>query len=111
MGESSPVGRHPTRWGVEAPGPRRDRGAPGRVDPTDGHVAWAGDLGDPELPRALATWFGAHGQTYEKPTTERTESRSVVGFMALACRFPRSVAQRRISCIPTFDSARLCPLT
>ncbi|HEX6147847.1 MAG TPA: FAD-dependent monooxygenase [Acidimicrobiia bacterium] len=24
----------------------------------DGHVAWAGDLGDPELPRALATWFG-----------------------------------------------------
>lgn len=25
----------------------------------DGHVAWAGDLGDPELPRALATWFGA----------------------------------------------------
>jgi hypothetical protein len=25
----------------------------------DGHVAWAGDLPDPELPRALATWFGA----------------------------------------------------
>jgi len=25
----------------------------------DGHVAWAGDLKDPELPRALATWFGA----------------------------------------------------
>jgi hypothetical protein len=25
----------------------------------DGHVAWAGDLDDPELPRALATWFGA----------------------------------------------------
>jgi 3-(3-hydroxy-phenyl)propionate hydroxylase len=25
----------------------------------DGHVAWAGDLGDPELPRALAMWFGA----------------------------------------------------
>jgi 2-polyprenyl-6-methoxyphenol hydroxylase-like FAD-dependent oxidoreductase len=24
----------------------------------DGHVAWAGDLTDPELPRALATWFG-----------------------------------------------------
>jgi 3-(3-hydroxy-phenyl)propionate hydroxylase len=24
----------------------------------DGHVAWAGDLPDPELPRALATWFG-----------------------------------------------------
>jgi 3-(3-hydroxy-phenyl)propionate hydroxylase len=25
----------------------------------DGHVAWAGDLADPELPRAFATWFGA----------------------------------------------------
>jgi 2-polyprenyl-6-methoxyphenol hydroxylase-like FAD-dependent oxidoreductase len=25
----------------------------------DGHVAWAGDLTDPELPRALSTWFGA----------------------------------------------------
>ena len=25
----------------------------------DGHVAWAGDLSDPALPRALATWFGA----------------------------------------------------
>jgi 3-(3-hydroxy-phenyl)propionate hydroxylase len=24
----------------------------------DGYVAWAGDLTDPELPRALATWFG-----------------------------------------------------
>ena len=25
----------------------------------DGYVAWAGDLADPELPRALETWFGA----------------------------------------------------
>ena len=25
----------------------------------DGHVAWAGDLTDRELPRALETWFGA----------------------------------------------------
>jgi len=25
----------------------------------DGYVAWTGDLGDPELPRTLATWFGA----------------------------------------------------
>ncbi|MDX6232359.1 MAG: 3-(3-hydroxy-phenyl)propionate hydroxylase [Nocardioidaceae bacterium] len=25
----------------------------------DGHVAWVGQLTDPELPRALATWFGA----------------------------------------------------
>lgn len=24
----------------------------------DGHVAWAGDLTDPALPRALTTWFG-----------------------------------------------------
>ncbi len=24
----------------------------------DGHVAWTGDLTDPELPRALAMWFG-----------------------------------------------------
>jgi 3-(3-hydroxy-phenyl)propionate hydroxylase len=25
----------------------------------DGHVAWTGDLADPQLPRALSTWFGA----------------------------------------------------
>jgi 2-polyprenyl-6-methoxyphenol hydroxylase-like FAD-dependent oxidoreductase len=25
----------------------------------DGHVAWTGDRSDPELPRSLATWFGA----------------------------------------------------
>ena len=25
----------------------------------DGHVAWAGETSDPELQRALATWFGA----------------------------------------------------
>jgi 2-polyprenyl-6-methoxyphenol hydroxylase-like FAD-dependent oxidoreductase len=25
----------------------------------DGHVAWAGDLTDPELPQSLSTWFGA----------------------------------------------------
>jgi 3-(3-hydroxy-phenyl)propionate hydroxylase len=25
----------------------------------DGHVAWTGDLTDPELPRALTTWFSA----------------------------------------------------
>jgi 2-polyprenyl-6-methoxyphenol hydroxylase-like FAD-dependent oxidoreductase len=25
----------------------------------DGYVAWAGDVADPELPQALATWFGA----------------------------------------------------
>jgi hypothetical protein len=25
----------------------------------DGHVAWAGELTDPQLPQAIATWFGA----------------------------------------------------
>jgi hypothetical protein len=25
----------------------------------DGHVAWVGELTDPDLPRALATWFGS----------------------------------------------------
>ena len=25
----------------------------------DGHAAWTGELSDPDLPRALATWFGA----------------------------------------------------
>ncbi len=29
----------------------------------DGHVAWAGELTDPALPQALATWFGAGGST------------------------------------------------
>ncbi|MGH8946011.1 MAG: FAD-dependent monooxygenase [Acidimicrobiia bacterium] len=33
--------------------------APAVLIRPDGHVAWAGDLTDPELPRALATWFGA----------------------------------------------------
>lgn len=31
----------------------------------DGHVAWAGDLADPQLPNALSTWFGP-------PSSERT---------------------------------------
>ena len=30
----------------------------------DGHVAWAGELTDPELPHALATWFGAATPTH-----------------------------------------------
>ncbi len=29
----------------------------------DGYVAWVGDLTDPKLPQALATWFGAAGST------------------------------------------------
>jgi 2-polyprenyl-6-methoxyphenol hydroxylase-like FAD-dependent oxidoreductase len=36
----------------------------------DGHVAWAGDLRDPELPRSLATWFGA-ATPVRSPTAER----------------------------------------
>jgi 3-(3-hydroxy-phenyl)propionate hydroxylase len=36
----------------------------------DGHVAWAGDLTDPELPRVLATWFGAAAPA-PSPTAER----------------------------------------
>jgi 3-(3-hydroxy-phenyl)propionate hydroxylase len=27
----------------------------------DGYVAWVGNLTDPDLPQALATWFGAPG--------------------------------------------------
>ena len=37
----------------------------------DGYVAWAGSLTDPELPGALATWFGA-----PSPCSEPTEDRS-----------------------------------
>jgi hypothetical protein len=31
----------------------------------DGHVAWAGELTDPTLPRALVTWFGAPAPDHE----------------------------------------------
>jgi 3-(3-hydroxy-phenyl)propionate hydroxylase len=41
--------------------------APAVLIRPDGHVAWAGGLTDPELPRALATWFGAAAPTYENP--------------------------------------------
>jgi 3-(3-hydroxy-phenyl)propionate hydroxylase len=37
---------------------------PALVIRPDGHVAWAGDLTDPELPRALTTWFGAATRAY-----------------------------------------------
>jgi 2-polyprenyl-6-methoxyphenol hydroxylase-like FAD-dependent oxidoreductase len=43
----------------------------------DGHVAWAGDLTDPELPQALATWFGAAAPA--KDPTVRAPSRSARG--------------------------------
>jgi 3-(3-hydroxy-phenyl)propionate hydroxylase len=36
----------------------------------DGHVAWAGDLTDPELPHALATRFGSATPAHEtRPTS------------------------------------------
>ncbi len=34
----------------------------------DGHVAWVGDLSDPELPRALTTWFGAPAPADQRPS-------------------------------------------
>jgi 3-(3-hydroxy-phenyl)propionate hydroxylase len=45
----------------------------------DGHVAWAGDLTDPELPQALATWFGAATPADENPTSVRRRARLSVG--------------------------------
>ncbi len=38
----------------------------------DGHVAWAGDLTGPELPRSLATWFGAaHSDSFDVGSDSR----------------------------------------
>jgi 3-(3-hydroxy-phenyl)propionate hydroxylase len=45
------VWEHPVLGEVSAP--------PAVLIRPDGYVAWAGDLTDPELPRVLATWFGA----------------------------------------------------
>jgi hypothetical protein len=41
----------------------------------DGHVAWAGDLTDPALPHALATWFGAvtHRSSTRHPSATRPQ--------------------------------------
>jgi 3-(3-hydroxy-phenyl)propionate hydroxylase len=36
----------------------------------DGHVAWAGDLTDPQLPRALTRWFGAAGPRHGRGGTD-----------------------------------------
>ena len=49
--------RYAGRW--ELPVLGEVTAAPAVLIRPDGHVAWAGDLTDPELPRALATWFGA----------------------------------------------------
>ena len=49
--------RHAGAW--ELPVLGEVAAPPAVVIRPDGHVAWAGDLTDPELPYALATWFGA----------------------------------------------------
>jgi hypothetical protein len=49
--------RHEGAW--ELPVLGEVAAPPAVVIRPDGHVAWAGDLADPELPRALATWLGA----------------------------------------------------
>jgi 3-(3-hydroxy-phenyl)propionate hydroxylase len=44
------------RWELPVVG---EVAAPGAVlIRPDGHVAWTGDLTDPQLPRALTTWLG-----------------------------------------------------
>lgn len=51
--------RHDGQWEQQIPGPAVAPAAV--VIRPDGHVAWAGDLSDPQLPRALDTWFGSPG--------------------------------------------------
>jgi 3-(3-hydroxy-phenyl)propionate hydroxylase len=48
--------RHAGRWELPALG--EIAAPPAVMIRPDGHVAWAGDLTDPRLPQALATWFG-----------------------------------------------------
>src|SRR5262245_17447282 len=50
-------GRHDGAW--ELPVLGMVAAPPAVLIRPDGHVAWAGDLTDPQLPQALATWFGA----------------------------------------------------
>ncbi len=45
----------------------------------DGYVAWSGDLTDPELPRALATWFGAATPAPQNPTPGRHRAHHLGG--------------------------------
>ena len=49
--------RHDGVW--ELPVLGQISGPPGVLIRPDGHVAWAGAPTDPQLPRALASWFGA----------------------------------------------------
>jgi len=46
----------------------------------DGHVAWAGELTDPELPRTLTTWFGAAIAARQNPTFTSRNSLSGSGW-------------------------------
>ncbi len=50
-------GRHSGEW--ELPVLGRVAAPPAVLIRPDGHVAWTGHLDDPQLPRALTTWFGA----------------------------------------------------
>jgi 3-(3-hydroxy-phenyl)propionate hydroxylase len=43
---------------VGASAARPGRGPAAVLIRPDGYVAWAGELAEPELPDALATWFG-----------------------------------------------------
>ncbi|HEX6238118.1 MAG TPA: FAD-dependent monooxygenase [Acidimicrobiales bacterium] len=49
--------KHAGVW--ELPGLGEVAAPPAVLIRPDGHVAWSGQLTDPDLPRALATWFGA----------------------------------------------------
>ncbi len=63
----------------------------------DGHVAWAGHLTDPKLPRALSTWFGAAspyesgscGKSLVAPTSMH---RSIALSRAMSASLPASRA-------------------
>jgi 3-(3-hydroxy-phenyl)propionate hydroxylase len=52
-------GRHDGTW--ELPVVGEVEGPPAVLIRPDGHVAWAGELEDPDLPAALERWFGASG--------------------------------------------------
>ena len=62
---TSPLGRIESGWSTptydgvwELPVLGEVAAPPAVLIRPDGHVAWAGDLTDPELPDALTTWFG-----------------------------------------------------
>jgi hypothetical protein len=55
--------RHEGTGGWELPVIGEVSAPPAVLIRPDGHVAWVGDPTDPELPRAIATWFGAARST------------------------------------------------